>query len=406
MRPQNPFRTLRHRNFRLLWSGEVLRTSAQWMDLLTRGLLVLDLTGSASQVALVTALRSLPLFFVGVWGGLLADRMDRRRLLLASRSLTVVAFVLLAVLVFLGWTPMWIVDITAIVVGLGQALNGPARQSLLPSLVPEEELSSAVVLNTATLNIGQALGPVIAGFSVGLVGIGGTFLVQAAFVVVGGWLIARMDLVDGSPKSKDPMLRSAAEAIRYLMGRPLLLGLFAVVFTLTIFVDSFRGVVPVIAVDVLGADPVRSGALIGALGVGAIVAVVLLAVFPTSLMSWRIIVAGAIGFGLAVLGFALSSTFWLSIVLLFAAGFCQACFRTQAQTLQLRETEDRFRGRVTSLWVVLRGTEPVGSLLLAALTTVVGVGMAVGAMAAVGVAVAAIVAFVLGRRWRAQESGI
>lgn len=400
MGAQNPFRPLGHRNFRLLWTGEVLRTSAHWMDLLTRGLLVLELTGSAADVALTTAARALPLFFVGIWGGLLADRVDRRRLLLASRSITVIAYVSLAVLVFFGWTQMWEVYVTAVIVGLGQALNGPARQSLLPSLVPTHELRSAVVLNTATLNIGQAIGPIIAGWSVSLAGIAFTFLLQAAFILLGGFLISRMDVAGGAPGVREPLRRSVADGVRYLMTRPLLLGLFFLGVNAVILVEPFRGVVPVIAVEQLGAGSALTGLLMGSLGVGAVLAVMTLAVFPTALASWRLIMVGATGFAISIACFAISHSAVVSSILLFAAGFSQACFRTQSQSLQLAETEDRFRGRISSLWVVIRGTEPIGSVLLAGLTVALGVGAALGGMTAAALVTIVVVAVVTVRAWR------
>lgn len=394
-RPQNPLRALRHPDYRLLWIGEVLRTSAGNMDLVTRALLIFQLTGSAAQVALVMAARSLPLFFVGIWGGLLADRVDRRRLLLSARTVTVASYVALAVLVYTGSIEVWMLYATAVVVGAGQALNGPARQSLLPSLVPRDELSSAVVLNTATLNIGQAIGPIIAGFAVSVAGIAPTYLLQAVILLAGGILIARMRFQDQVSRSHEPLMRSAAEGVRYLATRPLLLGLFSVVLTMTILIDPFRGVVPVIAVHNFAADAALTGILVGALGAGAVVSVALMAVFPSAGSTWRLVVFGAVGFGASVVCFAFAGNFTVAMVALFLAGFSQACFRTQGQTLQLVETADGFRGRVTSLWVTLRGTEPVGLVLLAGFTTLLGTDIAVGVMAgagAVGIVAIAIIA--------------
>jgi MFS family permease len=192
MNLRNPFRTLKYRNFRLLWTGEVLRTSAQWMDTITRGFLVWELTGSETQLALVTAVRAAPLFVVGLIAGVLADRIDRKRLLMSSQSLNIIANLAVAVLIMTGTIELWHIYLTVLIVGFSMSINQPARQSLIPSLVPADDLQAAVVLNTATLNIGQAIGPVIGGIVVGSYGLAPAFVVQAVMIAGAGMLISRI----------------------------------------------------------------------------------------------------------------------------------------------------------------------------------------------------------------------
>ena len=397
---QNPFRALRHRNFRLLWGAEILRTSSQWMDVLIRGILVWELTQSIAQMALVQAVRALPLLVVGLAAGILADRLDRRRLLLASQGLNIIAHVGIAVLLLFGLVEMWQVYVTAAFVGFGMAINAPARQALLPSLVPSSELQAAVVLNTATLNIGQAIGPVIGGLAVGSIGLPGAFLLQAGMVAVASILIRGMDLPAAAPKPTETWRESALSGVRYLRRSTLLIALLAMSLVPMILVEPFRGIVPAITAEQLMADAVLTGFLMAVLGLGALASVLALATFPPFVHPWRIIVVGAAIFGASIAVFALSRDVVLTAVSLFVAGIALSTYRTLIQSLQLTVTEDAYRGRMSSLWVINRGMVPLGSLLLAALTTVWGGPLALAVMAAASTVLVAAGTIALRSLWR------
>lgn len=402
MNLNNPFRTLKHRNFRLLWTGEVLRTSSQWMDTITRGFLIYELTGSDAQLALVNAARSAPLIVVGLVAGVLADRMSRKKLLMSSQTLNVVSHAAIAVLAFTGLVELWQVYVTVVVVGFGMGINVPARQSMIPTLVPDDDLQSAVVLNTATLNIGMAVGPAIGGFLVGLAGIPAAFAVQALMVGAAGLLISRIEVGEPPPRTgaRASWWSSAVDGLRYVGRHRLLLPLFVISLVPAILAQPFRGVVPAITVTQLMADATLTGLLMSALGIGALVSVLALASLPPSRHPWLQIVISACVLGVGVAGFALSTNLALSALALFVVGVTQANNRTLTQSLLLAETEDSYRGRVSSLWVVNRGTLPLGSLLLAALTTSWGVTIAVAAM---GVATT-VLTVLMWARWRDVET--
>lgn len=391
---QNPFRTLKHANFRLLWTGELVRSSAQWMDIVTRGFLVLELTGSATHLAAVNAVRGAPLLLFGLLGGLLADRMDRKRLLMASQGVNITANLAIGVLVLTGGVQLWHVYLTAVLIGVSMSVNAPARQSTLPSLVPAADLQGAVVLNTSTLNIGQAVGPIIGGVAVGLVGIGGSYFVQAAMFGVASLLIRRLRLPEQLPRERERWRDSARDGLRYLRRHHLLPGLLLISTVPALLVQPFRGVVPAIATQEMGLDPARTGLLMAAFGAGALVSVVLLASLPPVRRPGRRIVIASVTSSLAIATFALSGTFAAATAALFVGGLLQANLRTLTQSLVLSDTEDAYRGRIASLWVVNRGTMPIGSALLAALTVVVSPGDAVAVMSVV----AAVAAVLIGAR--------
>jgi MFS family permease len=397
---QNPLGPLRHVNFRLLWTGELLRQSAQWMDVVTRGFLVLSLTGSAAQLALVNAVRGAPLLVLGLLSGVLADRVSRKRLLMASQTTNVVANVAVGVLALTGHVQLWHVYVTAALIGMSTAVNTPARQSILPSLVPPKDLQGAVVLNTSTLNLGQALGPIVGGAAVSLVGVGGSYLVQAAIFAVAGSLIKRLVLPERAPSVKQRWRDSAADGVRYLRLHPVLPALLAVSVVPMLLVQPFRGVVPAIAAYDLHADARLAGLLLAALGAGSVVSFVVLATLPTMPRPGRRIVVQTVAFSVAIAVFAVSPSYLAAASALFVGGWLQSSTRTLTQSLQLDDTEEGYQGRISSVWVVNRGMMPIGSLVLAGLTAVVSASTSVAAMSAAGAAITLLVAWRAPALWR------
>lgn len=400
VRLQNPLRTLRHRDFRLLWTGELTRTSAQGMDHITRGFLVLDLTGSGAQLALVSAARGLPLLLLGVLSGLLADRVSRKRLLLASQSVNTVTNVALGILVLTGQVRMWHVYVSAVVMGFGMALNAPARQSALPSLVPGRDLQSAVVLNTATLNIGMAVGPVAGGLLVGTMGIGGAYVVQASLFAVAGALIRRIHLPFLAATSPQPWGESARDGVRYIREHELLPSLLLMSLVPILLVQPFRSVIPAIATQQLGLGPGRTGVLVAAVGAGAVLSVIALASLPPIARPGRIVVVAGVGFGISTAVFAASRSFLLAVAVLFVGGLLQANMRTLTQSLLLTDTEDAFRGRISSAYVVNRGMMPIGATLLGGLATVASLSAAIVGMSLLGATMAALIGWRARALWR------
>jgi MFS family permease len=373
-----PVRSLRHRQFRYLWLGQLATTNGLWMDQVTRGWLVYDLTGSAAQLAIASAVRSLPLLFFGLFAGALADRVDRKRLLMGAQTLNVVLNLLLAALIFGGVVEVWHVYVTGFLSGIGQAVQQPARQSLLPGLVPREDLQNAVVLNSGILNIAQAVGPAVGGVLVATVGMGWTYVAQALLFVAG---IAATSVLVTPParprKERESVLASIAAGLRYVRGNSVLLALLLLALVPMLFGSPYTSLVPLFAAEILEAGPQLTGALLAATGIGSIASLLVLASIPPVRRMGRLLVLGAVAFGLSIALFAVSTVFLVSFVLLFIAGLTRGAYRTMNHTMLLAETDDEYLGRVNSIYLLDRGLVPLGTLLLGLLATLLGAPQAV-----------------------------
>lgn len=397
-----PVRSLRHRQFRYLWLGQLATTNGLWMDQITRGWLVYQLTGSAAQLAVASAVRSLPLLFFGLVAGVLADRWDRKRLLMAAQGLNVVLNLALAALILTGLVEVWQVYVTGFLSGIGQAVQQPARQSMLPGLVPRADLQNAVVLNSGILNIAQAVGPALGGVLVASVGMGWTYAAQAALFVVG--MAATAVLVTpplSGRRVKESMLAGIAGGLRYVRGNSVLLALLLLTLVPMFFGSPYTSLVPLFAAEILDAGPQATGMLLAATGFGSIVSLIVLASAPPLPRMGRVLVVGAVLYGVSICLFAVSTVFFLSFVLLFLAGVTRGAYRTMNHTMLLAETEDAFLGRVNSIYLLDRGLVPLGTLILGLMATLIGASAAVFIMGT-ACAVLSLASVAVSRRlWRA-----
>jgi predicted MFS family arabinose efflux permease len=397
-----PVRSLRHRQFRYLWLGQLATTNGLWMDQITRGWLVYQLTGSAAQLAVASAVRSLPLLFFGLVAGVLADRWDRKRLLMAAQGLNVVLNLALAALILTGLVEVWQVYVTGFLSGIGQAVQQPARQSMLPALVPRTDLQNAVVLNSGILNIAQAVGPALGGVLVASVGMGWTYVAQAGLFVAG--MAATAVLVTPPLRGrqvKESMLAGIAGGLRYVRGNSVLLALLLLALVPMFFGSPYTSLVPLFAAEILDAGPQATGMLLAATGFGSIVSLIVLASAPPLPRMGRVLVVGAVLYGVSICLFAVSTVFFVSFVLLFLAGVTRGAYRTMNHTMLLAETEDAFLGRVNSIYLLDRGLVPLGTLILGLMATLIGASAAVFIMGS-ACAVLSLASVAVSRRlWRA-----
>jgi MFS family permease len=377
------FASLGSRNYRLFFIGQVVSISGTWMQGVAQAWLVLRLSGSGTLLGLVTALQFLPILIAGPWGGLLADRIDKRRLLLVTQSIAGTLALTLGLLTLTGAVQLWMVFVLALAFGCVVAVDNPARQSFVQEMVGDDDLPNAVTLNSVVVNAARVVGPAVAGVLIAAVSLAACFLVNAASYVA---VIVALTLM--RPEELHRSQRAARgkgqlrEGLRYVRARPELripLVVMAVVGTLAY---EFQVILPLLARFTFHGDAGVYAAMSSMMGVGAVVGGLATArrSDPTSLRLMKT----AMVFGLVILGLAVAPTLAVALFALFLTGAVSIVFLATANaTLQLRAAPE-MRGRVMALWgVAFLGTTPIGGPIIGWIGENVGPrwGLAVGAFA-------------------------
>ena len=364
------FSALQHRNFRLYWTGQLVSLVGTWMQSVAQGWLMHRLTGSAFWLGLLGFTQFLPVMLFSLWGGVIADHLDRRRLLLWTQSLFLLQAALLATLVTTGvLSPghsgrAWMLLVLAGGYGMLTALDMPTRQSFLVEIVGREDLPNAIALNSSAFNTARIVGPAVAGVLLAVVGEGGCFWVNALSYVAVIWSLARIELPARAGGSAAQAARSTLmEGVRYAWNtRPIRNLLVLLGFTAGIGFQ-YQLLLPVYARDILHAGPEVYGLLVTAFGAGALFgAVRLTEKYDRRGLRLNLLLGlTASGVGLAV--FAWSRFLPLSLAAGALCGFGLIVYLASTNTMLQLTTEDRFRGRVMSLYTLMFvGTAPIGAL--------------------------------------------
>ena len=366
--------SLRHRNYRLLWIGTLISNSGDWMDQIALNWLVYQLSGSAVQLALLNLCRLAPIFVFTLLGGVIADRMERRRLLFATQLIAMVLAVILATLTVLGVVQIWMVLVIAVGRGIVLSFNQPARQSLISELVPRDDLRNAIALNSATLNLTRVLGPTIGGALIATVGVAGAFYLNAASFVAVLYGLALMRFPERPPRARaGSVLAELAGGLAYLGRKPALRTLVVQALVPFVLGMPYMTMLTVFASDVLQVGGGGLGLLTACSGVGAVSGALWVAGQAHRASLSRLMLVGMISFGATILVFSLSSWLWLSVPLLLAVGASQQIYMASNNALIQTSVEEEFRGRVLSTLFLNRGMVPLGTLIAGIGTSIWGV---------------------------------
>jgi MFS transporter, DHA1 family, staphyloferrin A biosynthesis exporter len=380
-----------NRDFRLLWLSTLGTGAGWWMDTVTRGWLIYQLTGSATQLGLVNAVRAVPFLLLGMFAGVAADRWDRQRQLQVSQVITLITNLAMAVLVITGHIEVWHVYLAAVLSGASQAFMQPARQSMIPALVPRGELMNAIAISSGAFSITKSAGPALAGVLVAVVGVVGTYLVQSAMYV---WAIVNLALLHaakhpGTAKEQRSVLGDLRAGLTYVQGDAIILTLLLLALIPAVLGSPYYFLLPIIADQVLDAGPTGLGLLAAAPGIGSLLAVGTLAWLGDFRRKGTLMLAGAIAFGLALVLFSQSRWLPLSCLLLVVVGMSQTGYNAINMTLIQTLVPDQFRGRVISLLLLDRGMVPLGAATIGVLGDLWGPAQAVLFMGALCALVAA-----------------
>lgn len=354
------FHSLRSRNYRLYFGGQIVSVSGTWMQGVAQAWLVLQLTGSGTVLGLTTALQFLPILLGGAWGGVIADRFDKRRLLLVTQSIAGLLALVLALLTATGTVRLWMVLVLAFAFGCIVAIDNPTRQSFVHDMVGPEDLPNAVTLNSVVVNAARVVGPALAGVLIAGVGIAVCFLLNGLSYLAVLAALAAMRSAELHGAARTPARPGQLrEGLRYVWADadlrvPLLV--MAVVGTLAY---EFQVVLPLMARFVFDGGAGTYGAMSSVMGVGAVIGG--LATARRSQPSTGALIRAATVFGTLILGLAVAPTLGVELVLLLAVGAASIVFLATANAaLQLRAAPE-MRGRVMALWgVAFLGTTPIG----------------------------------------------
>ncbi len=369
-------------NYRLYVRGQAISLVGTWMQMTAQAWLVLTLTHSATKLGLVVALQTVPVLLLGPYGGVVADRVDKRRLMVALQIAMGVQALVLGLLTVSGAVQLWQIAVLAVALGLNNAFENPARQSFMLEMVGEENLRNAVSLNSVLVNVARTIGPAVAGVLIATVGEGMCFLLNAvSFIPVVASLLAldRSALCPSPPAGRAPgQLR---EGLRYIARTPELAVPLAMMALVGCLAYEFQVSLPVMARQGLHTGAAGYGFMTAAMGIGAVAGGLVVATRGRTGMPTLVLAATAFG---VVLGLAaLAPTLPFELVALALTGWASISFMaTGNSTLQLT-SEPTMRGRVMSLWfVAFQGSTPIGGPIIGWVMVQAGAraGLGVGAV--------------------------
>jgi MFS family permease len=356
---------LTYRDFRVLWCGAFLSTIGTWMQKVAQSWLVLTITGTSSAffLGLDSFLGELPILLLTVVGGVVADRYDRRRLLLTSQYVQMGAAFTLAALVLAGQVHIWHVLALSVVTGLAQAFGGPAYQSLLPSLVSKDHVPNAIAFNSIQFNLARVIGPLFAGAALATFGMVACFGLNGLSFLAVIAAILSLHIRHIPPAAPKRMREEFKSGYRYVRGHPAMLGLALLGFAGTFLGNPVLTFLPLFAQNVLHGGVTQYTYLMSSAGAGAVAGALVVAWRGRFPHMGRTVLLIQIVFGVLMILFAMTRLFWLSAALLFGAGACMVMvFATLSSLVQLNAPNE-MRGRVMSLYMVaFRGGMPLGSL--------------------------------------------
>ena len=359
------FSSLQHPNFRLWFSGQVVSLIGTWMQATAQGYLVYELTQSPIMLGVVGFANGIPVWLFSLYGGLIADQISRRKMLYITQgSMLVLAFIL-AALTFTGAVQAWHIVILAFLLGTANAFDAPARQAFVVELVPKEDLTNAIALNSSVFNLGTIIGPTVAGLIYAWLGPGWCFTINGISFIAVLIALALMHLSPRMPliTNKSP-IRNPVEGVRYAFDDEHIRLLLIVLGAFSVFGFGLLTLMPAWATNVLGGDVRTNGLLLSARGVGSLIGALMIAYLGSRIIRGRIWAAGALVMPFSLMFFAIFRVLPVSIVMLIVMGWSLMAVVNISNALIQTHVPDTLRGRVMSVFILIfQGGFPLGSLL-------------------------------------------
>jgi MFS family permease len=360
------FRSLRHRNFRLFFFGQMISLIGTWMQNVGQAWLVLELTHSSLKLGVVTALQFLPMLLFSFFTGPLIDIYSKRKIIILTQtSLMILAFTL-SILVATGLVRYWHIVVLASLLGVVNTIDMPSRQAFLIEMVGKDDLMNAVAMNSSIFNAARAVGPAIAGLIIGAAGTALCFFFNGLsfLAVLWGLLIMKFDETPGSSRRSYHFAENIREAFLFVRATPAVRTTILLVAVVAVFATNFSVLIPVFVRQELHRDAATFGFLYSAFGAGALIGAASLAFLSRYGPKQSILLGGGMGLSIMLIMLGLQKTYGMTGILLSLSGWCMVTFFGMANTTVQLNTEDRMRGRVMSFYTfTFGGLTPVGSLV-------------------------------------------
>jgi MFS family permease len=394
--PAGRFAALDVPAFRTFFLAMVVSNIGSWMQIVAQGWLVLQLTNSPFYLGLVGLVRAVPTIAFSLVGGVLADRFDRRRILLVTQSVAGVGSLLLAVLTATGYVTVWHILTISFVVSVFFAVDNPTRQALVPDLVGKERLTSAIGLNSAAWNGAAVIGPSVAGVLIAVISISGAFFLNAISYLAVIWAVLVMPELPRKALQRRSMAAQLADGMRYIRRYQTVWGILLLISIPSLCARPYIQMMPVFARDVLGLGASGYGVLMAASGLGALAGALTVASMGGVARRGLLLIGVTTTLGASLIGFSWSHWLIPSLALVVIVGWTSTMMMSLANALLQGLVDPDVRGRVMSVYTLIAaGFMPLGSMLLGGVGAAIGVPLAVGIGGAVTIATALICARLL-----------
>jgi MFS family permease len=392
------FAPLESVDYRRLLAGTVIWWQCFFMEMVVLGWLVFDLSDSARMVSLVGFCRTLPLLLVSLFSGPIIDYFGRRRVVIAAQSANLIAYVVIALLLWSGQAAPWNIAIVAFFLGTAWAIDWPTRRSLVPDMIGKERMVDGLLLESFITGFARIIAPAMAGALIARYGALGCYIGMAILSLCA--LAVLIPLLRGSePRESTPFKMAAlplvTEGMRYVRSNQTILAVVLITLIMNLWMFPYISLLPVFARDVLHKGPIELGFLSTGTGMGSFIGLLALNFLRQRVNVGTLFVVGTGWMCLALAIFALSTSYPLSWAMLFCAGMGMSCFGTLQSTIVLLSTSDAMRSRVMGILVLAIGGDPLGQLQIGTFAELFGVQWTLAAQASAGVLAVVLIALLL-----------
>lgn len=379
------FWAFRNPSYRFLWPANFIAYASRWMQMTLLGWFVLVETDSPWLVGLVGFFGMIPMFVLGILGGVLADAVDRRRLLLMTQAVTFLSLLTLSTLMLLDLAVYWHVYPAILVMGIAWALDMPSRRSLIHDLLGRRRVTNGVALDSMGMSASMMIGPATAGALIDRVGVPGGYTVVTVMVAISIALLTRLRTGQARPQQQQPgILRNLADGIRYVAGHRTLRAMVLITVLANLLMFPYMHMVPVMARDVLGVGPVLMGLLQAAPGMGSFAGAIAIASLPAVSHHGRIMLGGTLTAFAALLVFSQSTVYAFSLPTLLVMGIGVSGFGSMQAAMTMLLAPKEMRGKALGVVSLAIGSGPFGALIVSSVADEYGPALAISAIAIAG----------------------